>query len=278
MTANARWLTPVGLIAFTVCVSCRPSPAEQAAETARETSQVAVSPQQKQLWQDAAKPGAAPGLERVPVVREPVTKRQRIPAPTAQPQAPPAGTLTIAQGVQSEIRILVYPNMPFESYTGPATVVGVDQNNERIQLNLGPRGTLTLLARVGGKPLPLAKGETVRVAYQQRQNPQVPNDAIAIQKEGGAGIAHVIRGGSGPIQAVIPLFGITATQLGAQPGSPVQIIGPALKPIELTMGQTVPAGDVTVRLLGTTGVGPGTDVGLIEGAPFTINVMVWKVP
>jgi hypothetical protein len=278
MTPSARWLTSVGLIALTVSVSCRPSAEKQAADAARNTSEAAASPQQKQLWQDAAKQGAAPGLERVPVVRDPVTKRQRIPAPTAQPQAPPTGTITIAQGVQSEIRILVYPNMPFESYTGPATVVGVDQNNERIQLNLGPRGTLTLLVRIGGQQLPLAKGETVNVSYQQRQNPQVPNDVIAIQKAGGAGIGHIIRGGTSPVQAVIPLFGITATQLAAQPGLPVQVMGPALKPIDLTMGQTVPAGDVTVRLLGSTGVGPGTDVGLIEGSPFTINVMVWKVP
>ena len=132
--------------------------------------------------------------------------------------------------------------------------------------------------RIGGQQLPLAKGETVNVSYQQRQNPQVPNDVIAIQKAGGAGIGHIIRGGTSPVQAVIPLFGITATQLAAQPGLPVQVMGPALKPIDLTMAQTVPAGDVTVRLLGSTGVGPGTDVGLIEGSPFTINVMVWKVP
>jgi hypothetical protein len=269
---------PVGVILLTVSVGCRPSAEEQAAEAARNTSEVAASPKQKQLWEDAAKQGAAPGLERVPVVQNPVTKRPRIPAPNAQPQAPPTGTITIPQGVQSEIRILVYPNMPFESYTGPATVVGVDQNNERIQLNLGPRGTLTLLVRIASQQLPLTKGETVNVAYQQRQNPLVPNDVIAIQKAGGAGIGHVIRGGTGAVQAVIPLFGITATQLAAQPGFPVQVIGPALKPIDLTMGQTVPAGDVTVRLLGSTGVAPGTDVGLIEGSPFTINLLVWKVP
>jgi hypothetical protein len=277
MTPNARWLA-IGVIALAASVSCRPSAEEQAAETARNVAEGAVSPQQKQLWQDAAKQGAASGLERVPVVREPVTKRERG-VPPAQAQGAATETPTIPPGVESEIRILVYPDKPFESYTGPATVAKVDQNNQRIELDLPGRGKLTLLVRIGGQPLPLQAKEVVRVTYQQRQNPQVPNDAIAIEKSGGAGIAHVIRGGSGPIQVVVPLFGVTATQLAAQPGFPVQITGQAfLKPIDLRMGQTVQGAGLAVRLLGTTGVGPGTDVGLIEGSPFTINVMVWKVP
>jgi hypothetical protein len=244
---------------------------------------VAVTAEQKQLWEDAADQGDTPGLERVPTVQEPVTQRVRSQVPGGQPvPAPPAPQATIQPSVRNEIRVLVYPNDPFANYTGAARVASVDKSGERIELTLpGKLGTLTLLVRVDTKPLPLMAGDTVDVAYRARRNPRVPNDVIAIRIPGGAGIAHVMQGGKGPVQGVaVPLFGFDVGQRD-EPGFPVQVSGPNVKlPIDLGVGQVgaVVGIGVMVRVVGSTGVQKGTNVGLVEGAPFTLNVMVWRIP
>ncbi|MGH9236622.1 MAG: hypothetical protein ACRD3G_01165 [Vicinamibacterales bacterium] len=239
-----------------------------------------MTAEQKQLWQDAADRGDTPGLQRVPVFEDPVLQRARSQAPAAQSKPAPAPQLTIPQGVRNEIRILVYPNDPFASYTGPAQVASVDKTGERIELTLpGKLGTLTLLVRVDTKQLSLMAGDMVDVAYRARRRPQVPDDVIAIRTTGGGGIAHVMQGGNVPVQNIaIPLFNFTVGQRD-EPGLPVQISGPNLKPMDLAMGQVSPVGSgVMVRIVGSTGVQQGTNAGQIEGARFTVNVMVWRVP
>jgi hypothetical protein len=274
-----------GIIVLAVAVGCQSSE-RKAAEAARNTSEVAASAEQKQLWQDAADKGLAPGLQRVPVVTDPVAARVRAQVPAAPPNpAPPQ--VTITAGVRNELRILVYPDNPFESYTGPATVTKIEQNGDLIHLELPPAKpsgkprTLALLVRIDTKRLPVKVGEMVSVAYRVREDPQMPNDEIAIRiTGGGAGIAHVIRGSKVRImQSGIPLFGLNAAQADDQPGAPVQFTGIGLKPIDLRMGQTgqVDVG-VVARVLGSDAPGPGALPGLTEGAPFTLNVMVWKVP
>jgi hypothetical protein len=244
---------------------------------------VAVTAEQKKLWEDAADQGNTPGLERVPRVQGPVTQRVRAQASGGAPvSAPAASQATIQPSVRNEIRVLVYPNDPFASYTGPAQVASVDKSGERIELTLpGKLGTLTLLVRVDTKPLPVMAGGTVDVAYQVRRNPQVPNDVIAIRIPGGAGIAHVMQGGKSPVQSVaVPLFGFNVAQRD-EPGFPVQISGPNVKlPIDVPVGQVgvVAGSGVMVRVVGSTGIQKGTNVALIEGVPFTLNVMVWRVP
>ena len=280
MTRHRRRVASAGTIALAIAIGCN-SPERQAAEAARNSSDVAVTAEQKQLWQEAAARGDTPGLERVPVLQDPVAQRARTQTPAGPPKPAPPQQTTIQQGVRNEIRVLVYPNDPFAIYTGPAKVEDVDKTGERIQLALpGKLGTLTLLVRIEMKPLPVMVGDMVDVSYRARRNPQVPNDAIAIRQGGGAGIAHVMQGGKGPVQNVaIPLFNLNVGQRD-EPGLPVQISGPNVpKPIDIPMGRVDSVGGgVTVRVLGSTGVQKGTNVGLIEGSPFTLNVMVWRVP
>jgi hypothetical protein len=120
----------------------------------------------------------------------------------------------------------------------------------------------------------------VSVAYRSRRNPQVPDDVIAILTATGAGIAHVIQSGKGPVKVVVPLLGATAIQLGDQESPPVQVsAGPAFMPMSFdTIGQMrVDSNSNTAALLlGSIGRDKGT--GGSAGAPFTINVLVWKVP
>ena len=279
MSAHRRRAAAAGTFALAITIGCDSSE-RQAAEAARNTSDVAVTAEQKQLWQEAADRGDTPGLQRIPVLEQPVAQRARTQAPAAPSKPAPAPQITIPQGVRSEIRILVYPNDPFASYTGPAQVASVDKTGERIELTLpGKLGTLTLLVRVDTKQLSLMAGDMVDVAYRARRRPQVPDDVIAIRTTGGGGIAHVMQGGNTPVQNVaIPLFNFTVGQRD-EPGLPVQISGPNLKPMDLAMGQVSPVGGgVVVRILGSTGVPQGANAGQLEGARFTVNVMVWRVP
>ena len=270
------------VIALTLSVSCRSASDRQAADAADNTSQVAASTRQQQLWQEAAEQGNAPGLERVPIVQDPISQRNRAQAPDSQSK--PSQSVTIPQGVRNQIRILVFPDDPFTSYTGPAKVMQIDPNDPvRVTLDLGGR-TLTVLVRVNGDPLPLMMGEMVTVAYQTGRDPRVPNDIIAIRKDNaGAGIAHVVRGGNQPLQGVdVPLFNMTVRQ-SDMPGlaaPPVTFSGPSLKgEMGLNMGQTESVGsNVSLRVVGSTGLSQGVDRGLIEGVAFTVNVLVWRVP
>ena len=212
-------------------------------------------------------------------------QRTRSQAPGAQPKPTPSTPITIPAGVRNEIRVMTYPTDPYQPYTGPARVEDiVDQKGERLRLALpGKLGQLTLLVRVGSKPLPVMVGETVNVAYQLRRNPQMPNDVIGIRKSAGAsagvGIVHMMQGSTSPIKQIdIPLFNLTAQQVN-QPGFPVLILGPNLKGEPLGMGQQMDAGGgAVVRVIGSTGSDKAVSPGLIEGAPFTLNVMVWRVP
>lgn len=282
MTPRARQVASAGLIALTIAVGCR-SPERQAAKAARDTSQTAVTPEQKQLWQDAADKGDAPGLQRVPVVQDPVAQRTRSQVPGGQPK--PGPPITIPPGTEHELRIVVYPDDPFESYTGRATVAQIEQNGDFIELQLPPGAagkprTLALLVRIDTNRLPVKVGEVVEVAYQLRRNPQVPNDVIAIRNSAGAGIGHVMQGANVLVQAVIPLFALNARQIDNQPTAPVQFTGAGVgpKPVDLTVGQTALVNGLTVRVLGSI-VAPGkAPPGLTEGSPFTLNVMVWRVP
>lgn len=274
---------PIALaLALTIVISCRSSAEREATDAAENTAEVATTPEQRQLWQEAADQGQAPGLERVPVVEEPITQRTRSQAPS-QPIPPQA--VTIPQGVQNQIRVLVHPANPFLGYTGRARVSAIDPNDRvRVTLELGDTRTLTVLVRVNGDPLPLSVDESVSVAYETGRDPRVPNEVIAIRKEnGGAGIAHVVRGGNEAMKAVdIPLFFMSVTQNPAPGLAEPSVIfsGPPLKDnIGMSMGRTQPVGgNVWLRVVGSTGLAQDTDRGLIEGSPFTINVLVWRVP
>src|SRR5215510_16255069 len=118
--AGGRWLAGF-LIAVTISPGCRRSAAAQAADAAKNSSQLAASKEQAQLWQTAADKGS-PGLERVPVAPEPIAKRRGQSPPGRSTPVPPQ-PVVIPPGVQSSIRIVGFPAQPNNSYEGAATVV-----------------------------------------------------------------------------------------------------------------------------------------------------------
>jgi hypothetical protein len=273
MTPPIRGTTIVTAISLAVLAGCR-SPERRAAEAAKNTSRTAASADQRQLWQDVADKGTAPGLERVPVVQQPVEPRKR---PTTGGSAPvPAQPIAIPTGVQSSIRIVDYPAEPAKSYEGPATVI--DATGDFIRLDLGSKRILSVLARAGGLPIRLTKGETVRVAYLSRRAPQEQHTVIGILTTAGEGIVQVAQAGDSAIDTNVPLFNLNAKQLVSEPGAPVQVTGADAIPHKLRLGEIAKVGDAIVFIIGSAGVGQGPDVALIDGKPYALNVLVWKVP
>jgi hypothetical protein len=185
--------------------------------------------------------------------------------------------VTIPKRVQNAIRILDYPINPATSHDGPATVI--DVSGDRIVVDLGSKRSLSMLARVAGRPVPVAAGETIRVAYQSRRDPKGQRSVIGIQNAAGAGIAHVMESSDNLMDIVVPLFAVNARQLGSEPNPPVRItVGGGGAPRDLQPGESAGVGDVTVFVIGSAGLAPGADAGQIEGKPYALNVMVWKVP
>ena len=260
MTASVRRITSAGLVALVMAAGCRSSE-RQAAEAARKSSQVATTTQQKELWEDAADKGDAPGLQRVPVPQDPVRDRER---PVIESKPVPSQPVTIPGEVISQIRIVQHPKDPLTDYKGPATVGEAKDNI--IPLTLGSGATLTLLVRAGGKPLPVAKGDVVDVFYKTRQDPDVPDEAIAIRTKSGAGIALVARSAPKVVDLSVPLFDVFAQQV-EKPGLPVSITALNFKDsATFSDGQSRSLGDLMVMVLGST------------SSPFTLNVMVWRNP
>ena len=271
MTPGLRQTTTLAAISLAILAGCKSSE-RRAAEAARNNSQLAASAEQKKLWQDVADKGAAPGLERVPVVQEPVERRQR---PTGGKSAPvPAQPITIPPAVLNSIRIVDYPAEPAKSYEGPATVVGTA--GDLIRLDLGSKRSLSVLARVNKGSIPVAMGETVRVAYMSQRGPQDQHTVIGILTAAGAGIVNVVQAGLNPVTVNVPLFNITAKQ-GTQPTSLIGVSGPNFSAQDMSPGAIATVGKVTVFIVGSAG-GQGPGVALIEGKPYALNVMVWKVP
>jgi hypothetical protein len=260
VTAGVRRLTSAGLVALVMAAGCRSSE-RQAAEAARKSSQVATTTQQKELWEDAADKGDAPGLQNVPVPQDPVRDRER---PVIEAKPVPPQPVTIPGEVISQIRIVGSPKDPLKDYKGPATVG--DAKGDIIPLTLGSGATLTLLVRAGGKPLPVAKGDVVDVFYQTRQDPDVPDEAIAIRTKSGAGIALVARSAPKVVDLSVPLFDVLAQQV-EKPGLPVSITALNLKEsATFSDGQIRSLGNLMVMVVGST------------SSPFTLNVMVWRNP
>lgn len=260
MTSGLRRITAAGLVALVMAAGCRSSE-RQAAEAARTTSQVAATPEQEQLWEGAAEKRDAPGLQRVPVPQDPVRDRER---PVIQSKPVPSQPVTIPDEVISQIRIVGNPKDRLADYKGPATVG--DAKGDIIPLTLGSGATLTLLVRAGGKPLPVATGDVLDVFYKTRQDPDVPDEAIAIRTKSGAGIAHVVRSAPKVVDLSIPLFDVFAQQLD-KPELPVSITALNFKDgATFSDGQTRSLGNLTVTVLGST------------SSPFTLNVLVWRNP
>ena len=258
----------IGVAGCALLGACtRQTPARQSAEAARLVSALATSPEQARLWRDAADRGLAPGLERLPIVERPI-QRQVLAQAVSQPVA--VRPVVIPPGVVSAVRVVAAPAIDF---TGIATVLYV--TNERLELDFGQQRTLGVLVRAGGRPIPASAGEQVQVDYRVRSDPHVPRDVVAIKMASGNGIVSVVQGGDRPVTASVPLFDLSAKQIG-QPPSPTVDVGVGASHRTMTAGETAQVGGLTVTLLASSA--HTGDAGRIEGSPYSINLIGWRSP
>ena len=93
------------------------------------------------------------------------------------------------------------------------------------------------------------------------------------------GIVQAAENGYNPIDFNVPLFNVNAKQLGSDPAAGIRIIaGPGIAPRTLKPGEVAQVGDVTVFVVGSAGIAKGAVPPPIDGKPYALNVMVWKVP
>lgn len=257
--------------ALTVAACARQTPARQAADTARREATVAATAEQARLWREAADKGLTAGLQRLPVVERPVERRSQSQAVSQQVPAQP---VVIPAGVLSAVRILAAPALSAEGFVGSAAVRSVA--DDRLDLDLGLQRILAVLARAGGKPIPTSAGDTVQVDYHVRTDPRVPRDVLAIRTTAGKGIVSVVQGGNGPVTVTVPLFGLTARQIGSPPSMSVDVgVGDAHR--TMAAGETAQIGGLNVTLLGSSAY-TGESAERIEGSPYSINLIAWPSP
>jgi len=260
------WLA-LGIGGCALFGACRQTPAQQSAERARRVAALATTPEQARLWRDAADHGLTPGLQRLPVVARPVQQPRG--SARAVSQQVPAQPVVIPDGVVSAVRVLAAPPVDFD---GSAAVV--DFSGDRLELDLGRQQTLRVLARVGGKPILTRKGERVRVLYQVGSDPRTPRTVVAIRTDSGNGILSLIHGGDKPVTASVPLFRLSAKQVGQPPSMRVDV-GVGSSHRTMTAGETAQVGGLTVTLLGSS-AHPGENAGRIEGSAYSINLIGWR--
>jgi hypothetical protein len=243
----------------------RPSRPEQLAAQA-------TTPAQVRLWKDVASRGAPPGLDRLPIVRS-VDVRRPPAVPAAAPLAP--GQSSLAPGVDSGVRVISDSVAPTTSFGGLVTVSAV--NGERITLSLGP-STLVVAARLGGKPLSVAKGEQVRVAFESRASVFERREVLALQTLTGALVASAFESADARVTMTVgPPLNLTATQ--SQKEMPVN---GALR-VTVRIGKTevtMTPGDkpqsiegVFVKLIGSVAL-PASAAG--DASPYAIDLVAWR--
>ena len=268
---------PLGALALAglalASAGCRQAPAARAEQTARQVSASATSSDQARLWREAADKGLTVGLERVSIVEQPVQPRPRAKG-TGQAASEQPQRVVIPPGVHTALRIVAAPSLgtvgtdDFE----PASVI--TKVGDQIALNLGGNRTLTVLARVGDKPIPVSMGEKVQVRYIPRSDPRVPGDVLAIRKDNGDGIVQIVQGGTERVTVSVPAFGLMAKQSESAPPVAVDVsIGNSHQ--MMTPGQTKQVGGFTVTLTSSIAL-TGAIAGRIEGSPYSISLIAYR--
>jgi hypothetical protein len=228
---------------------------------------LATTPEQARSWRDAADHALAPGLQRLPVVAQPI--QQPLAGAHAVSQQVPVQPVVIPAGVVSAVRVLAAPTGDFDGFAAVNQVAG-----DRLELDLGRQQTLNVLARAGHKSILTRKGDRVRVVYQTGSDPRTPHAVIAIRTESGSGIVSLIQGEHKPVTASVPLFRLTAKQVGQPPSMGVDV-GVNAYHRTMTAGETAQVGDLTVTVLGSSGH-TGAAAARIEGSPYSINLIAWR--
>jgi len=235
-------------------------------------SRLAATPEQASLWQKAA--GTALGLEKAPVVENPVVPRPRVSFPDRKAPEPEVSAQFSASA--TGVRVLSAPDLPDRAFEGAAKVLQAE--GDRLVLDFGNQRVLNLQIRVGGSPLRAAAGAFAQVDLRIRRGQQARREIIAIRLAENDGILSVLESGREPIALKVPLFQLTARQVGnPEAGTmPVEIrVGSESKVLAPGQSAEFSDGRLTVLLESSTAVTGAAAAADAEGPPFAMRLRAW---
>lgn len=264
---------PLALACLVSMAACSDGESRQLTDAKRAEAQgrLATTPEQARLWAAASRTEGARGLEEIPVVANPVTSRRPVAVPDRK--AADAGP-QLAASIPTGVRILAAPELPTRGFSGAARVLRAE--GERLELDLGDQRTLTLLVRTAGRPLRAAPEGLGRLDLRLSDDPRGGREIIAMRLDGDA-ILSVLETGPKPVAVEVPLFGLTARQVGEAKGNTMQVeirVGSESK--VLAQGETAefPASRLAVGLVASPAY-TGAAAASLEGPPFGMRLIAW---
>lgn len=247
---------------------------------ASDLSKLSTTPEQKRLWQQAADQKQAPGLTNLDQSSQPVQARQL--TPTSSQAIPPQGSGLLDPNVKSALTIVETAGLQNE-YGGLATVKGITSNGEQLLLDLGNNRSVTLQARVDGKPLSLLPNAGITIDYRVRNDESNRRQIFALSGPNGVGVARITETGAMPIAVTVPLLLLEARQSVPPSGRGRGGVAQAVVDIRvgaaqqtLTSGQSAQVGGVNVTVLASRSP-TGTRVDrLLEGGAYSLELIAWR--
>lgn len=240
-------------------------------------SQLAATPEQARLWKEAVEKASESGLERAPLVERPVTSRQRVAAPN---RAAEGKQVQLPKELVTGIRIVSAPAVVEDQFSFSGAAVVVRAEGEQLELDLGQGRMLRLVARARGGPLRAKVGEKTQVDYRVRGDPFERHSILALRMENGDGVVSVLESGSKPVMVPVPLFDLSAMQVGKPDKNTMNVevrVGRERK--VLAQGQIAEflGSRLSVGLV-TSIAFTGADLHRIEGNPYAIQLVAWPTP
>ena len=246
----------------------KPADAKSVAEA---QGRLATTPEQARLWQQAAGADVARGLEKLPAAEQPVAPRPRITVTDRKvPSVAPASA-----GVPTGVRILIAPRLPEGTFFGVAKVLRAE--GDQLELDLGNERILTLEARAAGASLRATTGGSGRLDLRLRDDPQARQEIVAVRLSDADGILSVLETGAEPVTVEVPLFELTARQVGETKDNTMRVeVRVGAQSATLAQGQTAefPGSRLVVGVVSSSAY-TGAAAGRAEGMPFAIRLLAW---
>lgn len=241
--------------------------------TAEAQSRIAVGQEQQKLWQAAAAHATGSGLEKLPIVENAVAPRLRV---AVQDRRAQAQTSDFPKGLVAGVEVVSAPQLPDARFAGVAQVAGVE--GERVDLDLGEQRIMSLRVRAGGNPLRILSNETVRLDYRAMDSPSGRHAIVAVRMQNDDGAASVVESSRAPIAVQIPLFDLSAMQVGRTENDTMSVelrVGKERKVLVQGGIAEFPASRLTVGVVGSVARAAG-QAAETEGNPYALRIVAWR--
>lgn len=259
-------------VLFAGCSRLDSDGTRDAASAAEAQGRLAATREQAQLWKAAAKHAAAGGLDKLPVVENPVAQRPRVAVQDRRVQAQP---FSFPKDLVAGVQVIAAPELPEARFAGVAQVARSE--GERVDLDLGERRILSLYVRAGSSPLRIASEEKVRLDYRVSDDRSGRRAIVALRMQDGTGVVSLLESGSAPIAVQVPLFDLSATQVGMADKYTMDVevrVGKERKVLSQGQVGEFPASRLSVGLVASV-AHAGAQAAETEGSPYAIRIIAW---